>query len=495
MGQRPFNLGRYGSFLLAAIVGIALTQLSPWLSLVGLLGTAVLLLILRYPLAGLGLSLLFGPFGALESLFLGITLFDSGQIFLLLALSSWLLRSLHQKSVILPRRAFYWPLLLFMGIALLSIIDAPSLTLGIRELIKWLEMGLIMLLILSERARFSSLSNFVKLIIVIFLASGLVQALVGIWQFGLRGTGPEHFIISGNLYRAYGTFEQPNPFGGLMHMTALLAVGVATTFLRPFFQTLLSTWHKWRTDRRIVFTAPPLFNLFVLACGATAVLSLLFSWSRGAWLGFAAGGAALAFFWPNKRWIGVIGIVGIGLLVGVGWQFDLLPASITNRLVGFAADFQLGDVRGLDINDANYSVLERLAHWQAATGMAQDNLWLGVGFGNYEPAYADYDLINWPDPLGHAHNYYLNILAEMGVTGLLAYALFWGVVIWQTMKLIHTQEGLYRGVALGLMACWTAVSVHHLVDKLFVNNLYIHFGVLLGLMRVLYTEKFEKRSM
>ena len=41
--------------------------------------------------------------------------------------------------------------------------------------------------------------------------AGLVQAFIGIWQFGLRDTGPEHFMILGRFYRAYGTFEQPNP--------------------------------------------------------------------------------------------------------------------------------------------------------------------------------------------------------------------------------------------------------------------------------------------
>jgi hypothetical protein len=42
-----------------------------------------------------------------------------------------------------------------------------------------------------------------------------------------------------------------------------------------------------------------------------------------------------------------------------------------------------------------------------------------------------------------------------------------------------------RGLALGLLAAWTALSVHHLFDKLYVNNLYIFFGAMLGLQQVL----------
>jgi len=153
--------------------------------------------------------------------------------------------------------------------------------------------------------------------------------------------------------------------------------------------------------------------------------------------------------------------------------------------VSFGADLQFGDVRGVDINDANYAVLERLAHWQAALGMARDQLWWGVGFGNYEPTYAAYALINWPDPLGHAHNYYLNLLAEVGVIGLLAYLLLWGVIVWQTWRLLARLDGAERGIVLGLLACWAALTVHHLVDKLYVNNIYIHLGVMLGLLALL----------
>ncbi|MGB4869875.1 MAG: hypothetical protein WBP47_07475, partial [Candidatus Promineifilaceae bacterium] len=46
-------------------------------------------------------------------------------------------------------------------------------------------------------------------------------------------------------------------------------------------------------------------------------------------------------------------------------------------------------------------------------------------------------------------------------------------------------DGTERGIILGLMACWAALTVHHLVDKLYVNNIYIHLGVMLGLLALL----------
>ena len=110
---------------------------------------------------------------------------------------------------------------------------------------------------------------------------------------------------------------------------------------------------------------------------------------------------------------------------------------------------------------------------------------LGVGFGNYAAAYPDYALINWPDPLGHAHNYYINLLAEVGILGLVAYLIFWLAVIWQSIQLLNRLDWPERGIVLGLIGVWTALAAHHLVDKLYVNNIYIHLGVLLGLLQLM----------
>jgi putative inorganic carbon (HCO3(-)) transporter len=140
------------------------------------------------------------------------------------------------------------------------------------------------------------------------------------------------------------------------------------------------------------------------------------------------------------------------------------------------------DVRGVGINDANYAVIERLAHWQAALEMFRYNLWTGVGFGCYEPAYWDFALINWPIALGHAHNYYLSIAAETGLIGLIAYLFLWGVILWQSWRATRRAKGLLRGVAIGLLGTWTHITVHHLLDNLYVNNVHLHIGVLLGLL-------------
>jgi putative inorganic carbon (hco3(-)) transporter len=134
------------------------------------------------------------------------------------------------------------------------------------------------------------------------------------------------------------------------------------------------------------------------------------------------------------------------------------------------------------ISDENYAILERFAHGQAAIGMANDSPWLGVGFGNYEVAYPHYELMNWRFPLGHAHNYYLNLLAETGVIGLGAYLIAWIMIVGLTLQVLNRLVGFRRGLALGLLGAWTHLTVHSIFDKLYVNNLFLHIGVMLGLI-------------
>jgi putative inorganic carbon (HCO3(-)) transporter len=479
----PFHIGwgsrpaRIGWPLLALGAGLAITALPPPYAALILGGTVVVIATLVQPLIGLALALLAGPFGALESVILGGTSFDSGQLFLALTLAAWLARSVARREIRLPRpdRTVALTLGLFIAIGALSLLYAPSLSSGLKELVKWIQIALVAWFAADAAGRRSRIGWVVGAV----LLAGLCQALIGIWQFGLRGHGPEHFELAigfgGRVleaYRAYGTFEQPNPYGGFLGLILPLALGWGA-----------GQWAHWLSHRHPRPSLPALI-LPWLAAGLLGA-ALLASWSRGAWLGAAAAVAAMLLYLPRRRGLGVLLVLA---LVAAGWvalQSGLLPGSVIGRLTDFSDYVQFQDVRGVDITPANYAVLERMAHWQAALSMVDQHPWLGVGLGNYEAAYPDHALLNWPYPLGHAHNIYLNLLAETGVLGLLAYLAFWAAVIALTVRVIRHAAYPQRGLALGLLGAWVHLSVHHLVDKLYVNNIYLHLGALLGILLLL----------
>jgi O-antigen ligase len=90
--------------------------------------------------------------------------------------------------------------------------------------------------------------------------------------------------------------------------------------------------------------------------------------------------------------------------------------------------------------------------------------------------------MNWPFALGHAHNYYLNIFAETGIVGLVGYLSAWIMILVLTLRALNRTTGWRRGVALGLLGVWTHLLVHSVFDKLYVNNLFLHVGAMLGLI-------------
>ena len=485
----------------AVLVGVLLGRLPilQGLVFVGLFG--VLIGTLIEPFVGLAVALFLGPLKAYLSAYVPYVPAQIAHAFVALALGAWLAQRLSERDLRIRKSSILLAFLILIGAALLSLWDGVGVVaFGTLELIKWLEMLVLFVFVshhlaagveprsgganppLSQSRRF-------RWLLLAVLSAGLFQAVIGIWQFGLRGDGPDHFaILGGDFFRAYGTFEQPNPYAGYMGLTAALALGMIADRVR---NNLVNWWEgrhgSTRTDQ--AFAGPRAEQRCSVPLHILATSGFLFmlialgaSWSRGAWIGFGAAGLVITAALPRKLSQGLL----LSVLLVIGglalYQSGQLPTSFTTRLTSFVQDIWLGDVRGIPINDANYAVVERLAHWQAALSMFRHNFWSGVGFGGYEAAYSAFALINWPIALGHAHNYYLNLLGETGLIGLLAYGLLWSVVFWQTWRVTRVSQGLMRGVAVGLLGTWTHLTVHHLLDNLYVNNIHLHIGVLLGIL-------------
>jgi O-antigen ligase len=171
--------------------------------------------------------------------------------------------------------------------------------------------------------------------------------------------------------------------------------------------------------------------------------------------------------------------------------FGLLPnppASITARLATIARGPALAaDVAQAEVTDASFATVERLAHWAAAGSMWSQRPWLGQGPGHYEIAYAAHRLPRWPAPLGHAHNDYLQALAETGLLGLLAWLALLAALLWTCARAAlgrgPRRGGLWRAtLGLGALGVWAATVTHGLFDRLYVHDMTVHLGLLTGLV-------------
>lgn len=457
---------------LALLAGLAFAVLPQTLLLPAFASALFILLTCLTPHAALLPLLILAPLRALIATESALQLpLDIGQLLLLLWLTAWAMHRIVLRQRI-PRLAWsplYIPVLVFLLVAGLSAFSAVSFAGWLREWVKWLQILAMIVLVgssLHGRAwRWPLLG---------VLLAGAANAVVGLYQF-MGGSGALHLLVNGRFFRAFGTFGQPNPFGGLMAMLAPLALCLTLASLLR--------WHQRRTGGAIA------------AVGGYAVLSallfagLLASWSRGAWLAFAAAAMMVLVALPRRLVHGLL-LGGAALLLAAAmWTTGFLPASLSERLGSATSDyFAFEDMRGVPINSANYPVVERLAHWQAALNMATAHPWSGVGLGNYEHEYERYRLLNWPAALGHAHNYWLNLLAETGIVGLIAYAGVWGSVLLLSWRALRHPDTEARLVVVGLLGAWVSLSVHSLFDNLYVNNLFLHIGVMLGVLAMIHRQ-------
>jgi len=84
-------------------------------------------------------------------------------------------------------------------------------SLSAKELLKWLELAAVYL----AGTSLLETAGQRRVMLIWLIGAALSQAFVGLAQSALR-LGPPGFMIGGVLMRAYGTFEQPNPFAGYL---------------------------------------------------------------------------------------------------------------------------------------------------------------------------------------------------------------------------------------------------------------------------------------
>lgn len=423
------------------------------------------------------------------------------QASLLLLAASLALHTLAYPQRPLRYGPLFGPLVCFLLVLALAALLTPySRSEALRELLRWSTVLLIYLVAL--RALVGAPWRAWGLVACLLLAPA-ASALIGLGQFWW-GLGPESFGVDGGRVRAYGTLGQPNSFAGYMNQSWPLALGMWVALVACYYQQRLKCIDRTQLVR------PKTFLLFVGTSAATLLTTaaLLVSFSRGGWLGGLGGlsilllavgyglPAALRRRAQQGLLVGTSLLLVIALLGGGG----LLPQALSQRAATLVGSLRLFDAHNAVITPANFAVVERMAHLQAAWNMIQRHPLIGVGPGNYSNAYESlpppgaphFNISPWYASRGHAHNYYLQISAEAGLLGLSAYLLLLGTVITQAMRAVRMATGwFWRGVATGGAGVVAAVATHNLFEHLHVLNMGLQLGSIWALLVYLQWEGLE----
>jgi O-antigen ligase len=205
-------------------------------------------------------------------------------------------------------------------------------------------------------------------------------------------------------------------------------------------------------------------RLFLVALFALVpIVALLLSASRGGIVSFVVQMVILVFLLLIRRIRGRYVLVG-GLVV--------LCAAMAVSWIGVQQVLQ----RFSEIQSMELTSSKRASMRQDTWRLFLDHPLLGTGLGTLEMVFPPYDSLYDGKVVDHAHNDYLEALAETGVVGGLCCAWFLGVVFTHSLKgLVGLGSSFGSVVNLsGLIAC-SGMLVHSLVDF----NLHIPANALL----------------
>ncbi len=269
-------------------------------------------------------------------------------------------------------------MILYAGFLVYGLAASFSTSLSMRFFIFHMTCFLIVLLMLSSIRTYRQLHWMVAIVgmgLFVAAAYGCYQGYVGVEVNVILQDVTLNKDMPG---RVFAFFDNPNNFAEIL------------VILTPLMLALLINARTYGG------------RLMALAVLGLSVIAIGHTYSRSSWIGLV--GAVILFFaFQNWRFVPVLLVVGV-------LAIPLLPESIYNRVLTIG-------------NMEDTSTRYRLYIFESTAELLKDYGLRGVGlgndvmkgiFGNYIP------MIDGNYPI-HTHNNYLQMWAEVGIFGLLAY--------------------------------------------------------------------------
>lgn len=322
------------------------------------------------------------------------------------------------------------PIILFIiAMVIVLILNSPDYRIsleGFRAVIQYILWYFAIIQLLKDEKSAKNLC-------LIFILVVSAMAIHGVYQFIIGVEMPAGWVDSkeaGVRTRVFSILTSPNILGSLM--TLALPICLSFVFMVK------------ETGKKILF-------LF-LAMMMTG--TLIFTFSRGAWIGFGAAICLYVFLKDKRLFIPVIiaGILVIFLVPGVGNRitYMLSPEYIESSLRG-----------------------GRLVRWIDGLKILSGSPIFGVGLGHFGGAVAmnnnlSYSLGTQTINTYYMDNYYLKTATETGLFGAFAFIMLMYQVIINGFRTINiTQFKEIKELEMGIIAGLFGVIIHNFVENVF----------------------------
>lgn len=275
-------------------------------------------------------------------------------------------------------------------------------------------------------------------------SSAFLVSLYGIYQYLSGNISTEWMdteMFEGIGGRAVSTFENPNMLGQYLIL------------LLPLFAAAVM-----QKQNRVYGAG------YLLLCLAGAGC-LIYTWARGAWLGFMLSAVIFLLIWSRHA----MSFLAAGALLSP-FALPFLPSSIVDRFTSIG-------------NLADTSTNYRAYIWRGSVKVARDYGLFGIGIG--ENAFSKiypYYAFNGIEKAPHAHNLFLQLLISLGLFGFLLFIVLLFVFLQSGFTLAKRgQDHSTRMIGCGALCGVIAALVQGLTDYTWYNyRVYFIFWVVFG---------------
>lgn len=346
----------------------------------------------------------------------------------------WIFEKLVKRDFKIQSTPLNAPLFFFLGIALISLIWGIRNLAGGEALVssfyylRFLEYALFFYVVLDVARGAKEIKKYV---VWIFVCS-FILAILGFLQY--------IFVPDFSAMAAKAGWDP--------HIKRLLSTWFDPNFMGGFFVFILSfvlSFFLYSPNRK--------HKLFLAILGLVLFGALILTYSRSAFLAFLAMLLVLGILKSKKLLLG--GLAALLILVGVSDRLQ-------TRLAG--------------ATEIDVTAQARIASWLATWEIAQDHLFLGVGFNTFKYVQSEYGKIG--SEASHSDfgsdSSFLTILVTTGILGFLAYLWLLGAMFWVSFKAWREERDnkIAAALGLGMLGALSGMLVH----SQFTNSLlYPHF--------------------
>ncbi|MFA9262326.1 MAG: O-antigen ligase family protein [Undibacterium sp.] len=301
------------------------------------------------------------------------------------------------------------------------------------------------------------------LALALFLEKGMeIRSLLRFWTIGSVTASIAALLAASNGWLLYDG-RLAGPYTSANYLALLVAPGCLLSIF--FFLTEETKRAKWLAAIAVVSTGSALFLTHSYATWAAFIASLLFGTVFSALHRLRLG---------RKEWIGLL--LASGVIIGL-----LFFESGTEKWSQLVSA------------DPRSSLASRQMIWQVAVDIATDNPWFGIGTGNFQSKYLEYQnrypaYLEWAVPT--PHNLPLHFWLEGGLLTILSWLGLLGLLGSRVWRMLCSIEGGEKRLSIVLSASLVLFYVAYgLVDTPYMKNdltlaLWGSIGLLVASLRL-----------